>query len=580
MNARVNQAVIEGLATMGLGHKVPFLWEPCPFDAVNCAYCVESECLKFPQLDDESTESRLNAGIGLALLGVQAHGRTEFGIWPEAGLRREVLAALELGIASFEVTRKMQHATEKLIAMHDCLVSQFEPANAESVRFLAVVLISSLQIGLGINAHSFWNSVPEGEQAVDAFLRDHLKVDATTADLVDLVTRLVPETSPAAKPEDDGTASAKPESGAHESAEAPIQDSSAQGAFGSETEAPKGEEQGTGIDSANSATNSSNSNPDPSVDVQTSVLTEVLNAGAEESVPEGSDDEAAQRSAKVVTTSGIEGEAVGQATSIDQHEGVELLNFISGMEGGDGFASESSAGSPATLSGCDGRLVNALLVALQTRRKRNTGYVNSGPRVAAHRLWRLRANGDTAVFRKRAEREGTNIAVQILLDRSSSMDHGDRFEVARDVTMALATALNRMMGVTSAVDVFPGTGAAAKSILPFGGMLNKARDEMACIQPEGGTPLAGALDLVRPLLLRQSRLRKVIIIITDGRPGNPRMAQTEIDICREMGIEVYAIGIGIDVSALIPNSTKVDDVQALPTAVTSLFENMLEPVAG
>ena len=203
MNARINQAVIEGLATMGLGHKVLFQWEPSPLDAVHSANCVEQKVLRFPQLDDDAGDGRLNAGIALALLGVQAHGSTQFEIWPHGGLRREALAALELGVASATVLHKMPHMQEKLLALHGHLLSQVNPEAEESRRFLQCMLISSLEIGMGLESADFWAAQPQGEQALNSYLRQHLPQDHSTPKLAELVAILVAEDTPAAKPQND-----------------------------------------------------------------------------------------------------------------------------------------------------------------------------------------------------------------------------------------------------------------------------------------------------------------------------------------------------------------------------------------
>ena len=621
MNARINQAVIEGLATMGLGHKVLFQWEPSPLDAVHSANCVEQKVLRFPQLDDDAGDGRLNAGIALALLGVQAHGSTQFEIWPHGGLRREALAALELGVASATVLHKMPHMQEKLLALHGHLLSQVNPEAEESRRFLQCMLISSLEIGMGQESADFWAAQPQGEQALNSYLRQHLPQDHSTPKLAELVAILVAEDTPAAKPQNDeapppeaqnqspgesekasvpGEGSGEPPSAAGEDGANSLQNQAGENSENSENGegASPGSQPGAGEaptnDPAEASTkdeaesNSSQGGEDQggqelTEDQASSESTQQHGPGQDTS-PEAAD-EKSEVGETVVTATEHETEShdlaetaiakvVDEAGSPPTPETV--LESIMGLEGGDGFAVRSPAIHSETLSSADGKLVSALLMALQSKRKRNTGLASAGPRVAANRLWRLKAMGDTLVFRKPAERDGMDMAVEILLDRSSSMDTKNRITVARDVTMALATALNRMTGVQSAVDVFPGYGSAAHSILPFGGMLNKAREEMRAVFASGGTPLAEALAIVRPVLLQQRKRRKVLVVITDGKPQNHQLAMCQLHMCREMGIEVYAIGIGVDVEDLIPASTMVEAVEELPGAVTKIFNNMLE----
>jgi len=607
MQARINQGVVEGLATMGLGHRVDFIWEQWAFDATHAANCLDVAGLRLARLPDESDEELLSATIGLALIGVQAHGATEWRHWPEGGLQREALACLELGSASKVLLQKMPYMRDKVVALQSRLVDRFDSEGPESDRLLQCLLLGSLELSLGLAASNLWAEQSAGVRAVISFLERKLPLCNTTLERADLVRQLVPPEVPSALPQ--GAAEENKSSAEEGSAGKPSEPSTAEGTGGSDGKAMGGETThasdvadvkdvqrcdgktgsaaegacATGEDRSDGDAPAAEPSPDSSAartDDPLSVMNEVSDGqtqpgnalATEADDPVSAESPTGEEAVDVVQgLQGIDPEAV---EGTNEEDGMLLVELGAG---GSQYASEATTCRSETLNANIGRVLSALLRVFQDKRKRKVGVGHAGTRVAPHRFWRLKSLGDTKIFKNPADRCGHDMAVEVLLDRSSSMGNDPkRMRTAKEVTMALALAFSRMMGVKVAVDMFPGVYGPTESILQFGGHLGRAQLAMDAVYADGGTPLGQAIDKVRPGLLAQSMPRKIIVIITDGRPDKRELAKQELDMCREAGIEVFALGIRVDVSELVPQSIAIKEAEELPEAVVTLFSSIMD----
>jgi hypothetical protein len=246
------------------------------------------------------------------------------------------------------------------------------------------------------------------------------------------------------------------------------------------------------------------------------------------------------------------------------------------LDAGGGPAGMRDDAGRTLLPGIPGKLVTVLLRALQALRRKPFLVSAAGPRVATSQLWRLKQLGDTRVFKKRAGAIGVDAAISVLLDRSGSMqEHG--FEQAVEVTQAFLLALQRINGVRTSLDVFPGTESVSEEILAFGRNVGASRDRLAAIEPDGGTPTGSAIAHRLRLLLAIRADKRLMVIITDGKPDAPEVALTEAVIAQAgtLGVQVIGVGIGVALGHLFPASVSVNSVAELPDALAALFENEL-----
>lgn len=265
--------------------------------------------------------------------------------------------------------------------------------------------------------------------------------------------------------------------------------------------------------------------------------------------------------------------AATPAEVVEQAEAEQGEDLSAVLCGGDELAVAEDNASRSLLDAVPARLVSVLLRELQDLKRRPFLRAASGAKVAASQVWKLKRLGDVRVFKKRAPASGIDAAVSILLDRSDSMqDNG--FEAAVEVVHAFILALQRISGVRTSLDIFPGTVAASEQVLEYKQNLNAVSKRLRSITPAGGTPTGTALATRLELLLATRAEKKVIVVVTDGQPHYEELPLAHAVIARALaqGVDVIGIGIGIEVGHLFPMSINVREVGDLPDALTELFQ--------
>lgn len=222
------------------------------------------------------------------------------------------------------------------------------------------------------------------------------------------------------------------------------------------------------------------------------------------------------------------------------------------------------------------RLVGVLLREFQTTRPRKSHRCESGRDVDARSLWRLKRLGDTKVFRQKSRTTGVDAAVSILLDRSTSM--ADDIGLAVSAAHAFASALQRISGVQTSLNIFPAHESFTETLLKYRQNAAQVVSKLKSVVAFGLTPLGQAIDEVLPALMRAGADKSVLLIITDGKPSNSERAARAIREAQEAGVEVLGIGITANarINDLIPNgSVTITAVSELPDALQQLFRTRL-----
>ena len=264
-------------------------------------------------------------------------------------------------------------------------------------------------------------------------------------------------------------------------------------------------------------------------------------------------------------------EEVVEAGSTEEDDA--LLAALFESDGGAVGLASAEAVSPNRLPPVPGRLVSVLLRELQDRRHRPSRLASSGPRVDASRMWRLGALGDTKLFRKRAKVHGIDAGVSVILDRSGSMDQ--EMERAAGVAYAMVVALQRISGVKTSIDVFPGTDSPISEILAFRQNPRQVKSVLESISADGGTPTGQALSTRLKSLLDLRCEKRVIFVITDGQPDSGQMPILNAALRTAVDTDVMVIGIGLgtcpELGRLFKTFITVEDVEHLPAALEALF---------
>ncbi|MCF7977575.1 MAG: hypothetical protein K9L82_06085, partial [Chromatiaceae bacterium] len=209
----------------------------------------------------------------------------------------------------------------------------------------------------------------------------------------------------------------------------------------------------------------------------------------------------------------------------------------------------------------------------------------SGTRLMSKRLYRA-ALGDPRLFARKRERIAVNTALHLLIDLSSSMrapvplGHGLerlRSDIALESALALALALDAIPGVSLAVSAFPsrlGRESGISTLMRHG---DRARAKSGAFVQEarGGTPMHGALWFAPADLLARPEPRRVILVLTDGKPADREATRALLAQCTDAGLETLGIGIGIDVSGLFASAIQVQDIAELKKQLFGAAERLL-----
>ncbi|WP_418978299.1 hypothetical protein, partial [Bilophila wadsworthia] len=179
--------------------------------------------------------------------------------------------------------------------------------------------------------------------------------------------------------------------------------------------------------------------------------------------------------------------------------------------------------------------------------------------------------GNPRVFVKNGFRESPDTAVHILLDSSGSMNDSGLM-LANAVCYAVGKALQGISGVNLGITAFPGANAAKRGatvvpVLRHGEKLTARFPEIAY----GMTPMAESLWWVMQQMCCLHENRKIILIITDGKPDSIPAAQEVLRQAQKKGFECYGLSIMCSsIATLLPHASRV--IETLPQLAPALFE--------
>lgn len=204
----------------------------------------------------------------------------------------------------------------------------------------------------------------------------------------------------------------------------------------------------------------------------------------------------------------------------------------------------------------------------------------SGSRLDVKRLWRTRT-GDARVFEKRIEGHKQDTAIQLLIDRSTSMRRD--IQIACDAALAVALAMDGVQGVSTSVAAFPHVSNNKDddvlTISDFGESFRKVAARFPAVGVQGCTPMAQAILWGGYHLHATSQVRKILLVVTDGKPDSQSATADVIAKLEQSGVEVMGLGINIDVGYLFSKSGRISAVSELAAAIFGMLQETLAKAA-
>lgn len=226
------------------------------------------------------------------------------------------------------------------------------------------------------------------------------------------------------------------------------------------------------------------------------------------------------------------------------------------------------------------RMRARLMGLLQAVKRLPERFGTSGRKLAVNRLVKM-STGDPRIFRKRVEAIAVNTAVVILLDRSGSMD-GDKITTARNAAFSLHHTLMGVSGVKVHSVGFD-LQDEDQSPPPIQVLCNwgdKPRPECFGLTPGYCTPTPWALWYAWVELLFRPEPRKIVLLVTDGRPegwdGIEEDTRAATARLNRDGIEIAAIGIFDEtVREYWKNNRVIQNLDELPEAMFGVMTDLL-----
>ena len=152
----------------------------------------------------------------------------------------------------------------------------------------------------------------------------------------------------------------------------------------------------------------------------------------------------------------------------------------------------------------------------------------------------------------------------------------NRMDLASQSCYGIANSLYKINGISVGVTAFPADARLNQMCATVCPMLRHRQSLHTnfCLRPSGSTPMGEAIwwTLAQCYLLAENR--KIILIITDGKPDSVENTEKAIEHGKRLGFEFYGIGIeNQNILGLLPGSSKViTKLEELSPTMFSLLE--------
>ena len=183
-------------------------------------------------------------------------------------------------------------------------------------------------------------------------------------------------------------------------------------------------------------------------------------------------------------------------------------------------------------------------------------------------------NHSAKIFLRNGERQGINTAIHILLDCSSSMRN--KMELASQACFGIANSLHKINGISVGVTAFPADSVLNKVCSTVYPMLKHGQrlHTNFSLRPSGSTPMGEAIWWTMQQCYSLRENRKIILIITDGKPDSVENTEKAIEHGKRLGFEFYGIGINnSNIMGILPGTSKfITKLEELTPTMFGLLE--------
>lgn len=206
----------------------------------------------------------------------------------------------------------------------------------------------------------------------------------------------------------------------------------------------------------------------------------------------------------------------------------------------------------------------------------DVSHAHSGMQIDSSRIWQSRLGGK--IFIREDEGIDINAAVEIVIDRSGSMQH----LIGSAAQAAVATMLAfDVPGLKTQVSVFPWYSSGDEGVAVVKRWDESPKQLAGRIQSlttDGGTPMAEAILFASSDVIRREETLKIVLVVTDGEPNDRRATQHVIERARADGVTVVGLGIGIDVSPVFDTryAATIANVGELSASMVKLVKAAFE----
>ena len=582
--------LVEAIVATGLRRKPVFRWSAIANDLKTVIGSIAQGEVVIPTLSNEETQ--MNRDIGLVFIVANIHERSDKKFWPDTGLRRQATIALQMGFEIAKAVENYPYFAEGITSYLDfaftaevvkeeisvyglCLATSIKTyltdnsANAQLKgicdKYCEVVQLNQFREQLVTEITSNLNNTPE---------------EIGTAFFADIASALFGDQGEKYPPTNQDESGSQAEQG-DRSQEAEDGGQAKQGdqnqAAAEDAQAEQGDpnqEAEDGGQAEESAQTPVNEGANAAEQVE---LDEPTEGGCQ--VPESEQTQTTENDRSENNEATDKSNALAEVDLFGAADDVEESQVSCGVVFGAGGAdgSEKSMLKPVQIEGrINGLLVPTIIKLFQAVEEQPTGLCKSGSKVSIKHAWRMRALGDTCIFKKKREDPGVDMAMSILVDRSESMTR--LLKQVCDTAYTFALGLTRVPGAKARLAAFPALGPEpTTTLLDFGEHTKRAEERLSMLYADGSTPLAQAIAAETDRLLAVNEPRKVITVLTDGIPDNGPQVKSCILRAESLGVEVIGIGFGsaAGIKTWIDKSEYISDVDELPDALVSIYEQML-----